>query len=217
MVSAVCFDLDGTLIDSTDAIVASFFHTFDAMGLPRPPRDRIVDTIGHVLEDQFRLFTDRDPHACTKVYRAHYGETCCERTTLLPGARELLERLEAAGLRLGFATSKRRCYAEQVLEHLGVLGRFSSRIGPDDVKRPKPDPEALLLAVKELETTPAEMVFVGDTHFDVLASQAAGVRCVCVTTGYETREALEALAPEAVYDTLAEVGDHILGDRVVCA
>jgi len=216
MVSAVCFDLDGTLIDSTDAIVASFFHTFDVFGLPHPPRDRIVDTIGHVLEDQFQLFTDRDPHECTEVYRAHYGETCCERTTLLPGARELLERLQAAGLRLGFATSKRRCYAEQVLAHLEVLDYFSSRLGPDDVTQPKPDPEALFLAAEQLGVRPAEMVFVGDTHFDVLASRAAGVRCVCVTTGYATREALEALDPEAVYDTLAEVGDHILGDRVAC-
>jgi phosphoglycolate phosphatase len=49
MIRAVTFDLDGTLIDSTEAIVASFHHTFDAIGEPHPPRERLVGTIGHIL------------------------------------------------------------------------------------------------------------------------------------------------------------------------
>jgi phosphoglycolate phosphatase-like HAD superfamily hydrolase len=52
---AVGFDLDGTLIDSTDAIVASFMHAFDALRRPSPPRDTIVSTISLPLEHQFRL------------------------------------------------------------------------------------------------------------------------------------------------------------------
>ena len=62
-----------------------------------------------------------------------------------------------------------------------------------------------------LGAPPEETVFVGDMHFDVLAGLAAGVTTLAVTTGYESREQLEALQPHAVYDSLFEVRDHVLG------
>lgn len=213
MIRAVAFDLDGTLIDSTDAIVASFYHTFDTLGLERPPRERIVSTIGYVLPDQFGLMTDHDPDECVRVYREHYGRTACEGTTLMAGAVACLDRLRAAGLRLGFATSKKRALAEMLLEHYGILDVFECRLGPDDVARPKPHPDAVLESLKGLSVEAHEAFFIGDTVFDVRAAQAARVRCLCVTTGYDTRETLEALEPEAVFDTLDEITDYILTHR----
>lgn len=210
MIRAAVFDLDGTFIDSTDAIVASFFHTFDTLGEPRPPRQALMAGIGHVLEDQFSLYTDTDPFHCTKIYRAYYGTICNEMTSLLPGAREAAERLRAAGLRLGFATSKQRHFAEQILGHLGVLEHFESRVGPGDVSHPKPHPECVHRALDDLGVQPHECMFIGDTDFDVKAAAAAGVPCIAVTTGYNTREQLEALAPLAVLDSLHEATGLIL-------
>ncbi|MCL4694674.1 MAG: HAD family hydrolase [Candidatus Hydrogenedentes bacterium] len=215
MITAVCFDLDGTLIDSTEAIVESFYHTFDTFNEPRPPRDAIVNSIGYVLEEQFALLSTHDPVECTKVYRAYYETICCPKTTLMPGTRECLQALHDAGLEIAFATSKRRKYSEMILEHLGVLDFFSVRLGPDDVSKPKPDPEVVLKACEMLHVTPQQLLFVGDMHFDVLAAREAGVRCLCVTTGYATREELEALEPERVFDGLdqltAYVVDNVLG------
>ncbi|GMV91325.1 MAG: 5'-nucleotidase [Candidatus Hydrogenedentota bacterium] len=215
MITAVCFDLDGTLIDSTEAIVESFYHTFDAFKEPRPTRDAIVNSIGYVLEEQFSLLSTQDPVECTKVYRAYYEKICCPKTTLMPGTRECLQALHDAGLEIAFATSKRRKYSEMILEHLGVLDFFSVRLGPDDVSKPKPDPEVVLKACEMLHVTPQQLLFVGDMHFDVLAAREAGVRCLCVTTGYATREELEALEPERVFDGLdlltAYVVDDVLG------
>ena len=208
---AVVFDLDGTLIDSTDAIVLSFMHTFDVIGETRPEREAVVRSIGYTLEDQFAMFTKRDPRDCTRIYRERYGQVCREMTTLLPGGAETLAALACAGLRLGFATSKRRAFAEMILEHLGVLDRFEVRVGPDDVAKPKPAPDAMLKVLELFGVAPDELLLIGDTHFDVECARNAGVACVCVTTGYETREELEALEPEAVYDSLAEVATHILG------
>lgn len=210
MIHAATFDLDGTVIDSTEAIVDAFFHTFRALEEDLPPRDRVVDTIGHTLEDQFKLLCGRDPAECAAIYRAHYRDICLAKTRLLPGAAACLDRLRAAGLRLGFATSKRREYASVILEHLGVLDRFTSRIGPEDVTHPKPHPEALEVSLARLGVQADEMVFVGDMHFDVLAARRAGVRCLCVTTGYAGRAELEALEPEAVFDDLAALTDYLL-------
>lgn len=208
---AVLFDLDGTLIDSTEAIVGCFFHACDALGLARPPRAAVVNSIGRPLEDQFALLTpEASPEECAAVYRERYARVACGQTDLLPGARESLARLDAAGLGLGFATSKRRVFAEMILAHLGVLDYFRARIGPEDVTRPKPDPEAVSRAAAILETPPEAVYFVGDTHYDIEAGHAAGVRCLAVTTGYASRAELEALGPEAVYDSLDEAAAHIL-------
>ncbi len=207
---AICFDLDGTLIDSDEAIVLSFFHACDTLGLPRPSREAIVNSIGYLLEDQIKRLLKCDPDVFAQVYREYYGKVCCEHTDLMPHAREILETLQAAELLLGFATSKRRYFAEIILRHLGVLDFFSARIGGEDVVKPKPDPEALYLVAKKLNVKPQEMMLVGDTHFDVLAAKNAGMRCVCVTLGYESRESLEELNPERIFDSLPEVCDYIL-------
>jgi 2-phosphoglycolate phosphatase len=213
MITAVTYDLDGTLIDSTDAIVHCFMRACDDLGLARPPREDVVGTIGHILEDQFRLLTEGDPVECAKVYREHYEEFCRPMTTLLPGARESLERVRQAGLRIGFASSKRRRFCELILEHLGVLDYFELRLGPDDVAHPKPHPEAVLKALEYFGVAPGEMFFIGDTHFDVMAARNAGVPCLCVATGYNTREELEALRPEGVFDNLHLLTDYLLSNR----
>ncbi|MCL4218443.1 MAG: HAD family hydrolase [Candidatus Hydrogenedentes bacterium] len=209
MLKAVIFDLDGTLVDSTEAIVKCFMATCDEIGEPRPEEADVVRTIGFTLEQQFEMLTSRDTEMCAKVYRRHYEETACATATLLPGGRACLQSLENHGLKLGFATSKKRCYAEMILEHLGVLDFFSSRIGPDEVAQPKPHPEAVLKSLTTLAVGADEAIFVGDTYFDVLAARDAQVDCVCVTTGYNSREELEALAPAAVLDSLGEVADYI--------
>ncbi|MBI5091505.1 MAG: HAD-IA family hydrolase [Candidatus Hydrogenedentes bacterium] len=213
MIEAVTFDLDGTLIDSTDAIVESFMHTCDKFGDPRPPRDAVVNSIGFTLEQQFAQLSQRDPDDCARVYRAHYEKIACDMTTLLPGGREALALLQREGFRLGFATSKLRKYAEMILDHLGVLDYFEVRIGPEDVVNPKPHPEAVLKALAHFNLPPEKMLFIGDMHFDALAARAANVRCLCVATGYATRAELEALEPEAVFDSLDPLIRYILENR----
>lgn len=213
MVSAVVFDLDGTLIDSTEAIIESFQHTFDTLKQPHAQRQAILDGIGALIADQFEsLCPDCDPQQCVQIFRAYYPTVCLEKTCLLPDARDLLQTLAAAGIRMGFASSKKLAFSEMILDHHGLLDYFESRLGPEEVRQAKPHPEAVLRALADLNAAPPETYFVGDTHFDVLAARAAGVRCLCVTTGYATREQLEALGPEAVYDRLDEVGRHILAD-----
>lgn len=211
MIRAVLFDLDGTLMDSTDAIVDSWFYAFDFLGLPRPDRQLIIDTIGYPLRKQIPMMTDHDVDECIRIYRGHYTEHSAPKTTLLPGAADMLAAFAARGLRMGFVTSKKREAAEMLLDHLGALHYMEVRIGPLEVTKHKPDPEPVQKAMDALGVTPAETVFVGDMHFDVLAGQAAGVITLAVTTGYQSRAALEALSPHAVYDSLHEVREHVLG------
>lgn len=210
MLLAVIFDLDGTLIDSTDAIVRSFNHMFDTLGEPRASREAIVGSIGHPLEEQLTFLTSLDVRTCVEVYREHYEQTAQENTTLLPGTREILEALDERGVRVGFATSKKREAAEMLLAHLGVLEYFAARVGPYEVTHTKPHPEPIQKAMALLGSEPHATAYVGDMHFDILASRAAGVYTVGVATGYATREELASLAPDALFDDLFGVREHLL-------
>jgi HAD superfamily hydrolase (TIGR01549 family) len=154
--------------------------------------------------------TDYDPDECTRIYRAHYATIACGQTEALPGAADALAALAEAGFKLGFATSKKRSFAELILGHLGFLDYFIARVGPDDVENPKPAPDAIYRAAEQLSLDPPAVLYVGDLPLDHEAATAAGAGCVCVTTGYATREVLEAAGIEHVFDGLAEVADHVL-------
>jgi HAD superfamily hydrolase (TIGR01509 family) len=210
---AVGFDLDGTLIDSTGAIVASFLHTFRALGRPLPPRDAIVSTISVPLEDQFRLPDDLDVTQAAAIYREHYVREAPAATVPLPGVREALADLSAAGVRIGMATSKKRSSTEVLPEHLDLMRHFDCCIGPEDVVRAKADPEPIHALLRCLGAGPGDLVYVGDSRLDIAAAHAAGVRCWAVSTGYDTREELAGAGPEKIFDSMADVAKSVLTAR----
>jgi len=210
MIKAVLFDLDGTLIDSTEAIVDSFFHTFETLGLPAPDRDEIVSTIGAPLKVQFRNMVDHDLDEMFNVYREHYFATSTNKTFLLPGVTECLTGLSELGVKMGIATSKGRRGSEIILNHLEVRHFFDALIGVDDVEHHKPHPEPLLAGMKTLGVSNEELFYVGDTPFDTEASRRAKIRCLAVSTGYATHETLLAESPEDVYTSMKGVYQHII-------
>ena len=212
MLRAVVFDLDGTLIDSTEAIVQSCYHVYDTLNLERPPRQVLVDSIGYPLSEQLAILLGGDDNLeyYVDIYRNFHKNIACDMTHLLPDVSETLAAFDNAGLKIGFATSKKLSASERILEYLGILHYFTSRIGPDEVKHPKPHPDALLRSMEILGVDADELLFIGDMHFDVKAAQSAGVACIAVATGYNTRDELEALEPDAVFDTLAEAREYVL-------
>ncbi len=208
---SVGFDLDGTLIDSTDAIVASFFHAFHEKGHTPPSREAIIATISATLEDQFRLLAKLDVAEATRVYREHYLRTSPATTVLLPGVVEALDQLASAGIRMGVATSKRRSSAEPLLQHLQIDRYFKACIGPEDVARPKPHPDPIHALMRQMNIAqPDGLIYIGDTHFDAKAAQAAGVPFIGVTTGYATRAELEACGARTIVDSMAEAVNCVL-------
>lgn len=208
---AVGFDLDGTLIDSTDAIVASFLHTFREMGHTPPEREDIVATISVTLEDQFRLLADLDVAQAARVYREHYVRTAPATTVLFPGVSDSLDQLSCAGVRMGVATSKKRSSAEPLLAHLKIAGYFEACIGPEDVIHPKPHPEPIQALMRQMNIAqPSWLVFIGDTRFDADSARAARVPFIGVTTGYATRAELEACGVQTIVDSMAEAVNCVL-------
>lgn len=202
-IETLLFDLDGTLIDSSDGVVDSFNYVFDRIGVPRPPPEAIKATIGYPLDEAFARFTDHDPRRCYDLFQARAREVLVESAFLLKGVRETLDHLHAQGYVLGVATTKRSEHVTGILGRLGVLGLFSAWSGSDEVRRVKPDPEILHLTLRKLGREAGRAAYVGDTPLDVRAARSAGVASVAVLGGTGSREELEGA--DAIIERFADL------------
>lgn len=189
---AAIFDLDGTLIDSTEAIVASTARALEELGWPPLPPEVIARHIGYKLEAVFPERSPAERRRLIEVIGRHYTGVCAARTRLCPGMGDLVHGLAARGVPLGIVTSKRRDHSEIILKALGVRDRFRVLIGSEDVARMKPDPEGLRRAVTTLGVPPAACLYVGDTRVDVETARGAGVAVAGVGWGTDGLPVLEA-------------------------
>jgi phosphoglycolate phosphatase len=184
----ILFDLDGTLIDSTECILTSFEYAFDTLGTPRPTRELIKAQIGYPLDMMFEKVGAEKSLVWDFVtaYKSKYRDISLEGTSLIEGAREAVE-LASSFARLGVVTTKTSRYSQELLENMGVMGYFETLIGREDVENPKPHPEPIYKALKamDLEAHDKRHIWmIGDTMMDIEAANAAGVRHVGVFTGY---------------------------------
>lgn len=187
----ILFDLDGTLIDSTEAILESFsvaFKTFDA---PVPHEDLIKAEIGHPLDAMFATLGVEEDHvdAHVQAYKMHYRKISCAKTVLLPEAREAVE-LASQHAVLGVVTTKTAKYSIELLEHMGLMTYFDVLVGREDVENPKPHPEPILKALSKLQSDKSTYWMIGDTPMDILAANAANINSVAVTCGYADKALL---------------------------
>ena len=187
----ILFDLDGTLIDSTEAILESFSVAFKTFGQHVPDDALIKAEIGHPLDAMFSTLGvgKEEVDAYVHAYKMHYREISCAKTILLPEVREAVE-LAAKNAILGVVTTKTAKYSIELLEHMGLMSYFEVLIGREDVINPKPDPEPIQKALAKLPSDTDSVWMVGDTCMDMLAAKAAYIDCVAVSCGYGSLEDL---------------------------
>jgi pyrophosphatase PpaX len=210
---SVIFDLDGTLADTIDLIVASYNHAYVTVtGRPRAESE-LRALIGRPL---LETFAARDPEVADELQRAYTDWNLANTERLIKryaGVPELLEELSSAGVRLGVVTSKRRGTARLALRGVGIEDSVRLLAGLEDTDRHKPDPEPLLLGARSLGTPPEDCVYVGDAVVDVRAARAARMAAVAVTWGAGDEDGLVAAGPDAVATSVAELGEILLPGR----
>ncbi|TET88960.1 MAG: HAD family hydrolase [Sulfurovum sp.] len=203
----ILFDLDGTLIDSTEAILESFaiaFKTFEE----EVPADALIKVeIGHPLDVMFETLGVQEDRVWDYVaaYKQHYRKISCAKTVLLPEAREAVE-LASKHAVLGVVTTKTAKYSIELLEHMGLMAYFEVLIGREDVEYPKPHPEPIQKALSKLPTVTAEVWMIGDTCMDMLSAKHANVGSVGVTCGYGNIETLSKCSDNIYQNALEAVG-----------
>ncbi len=203
----VVFDCDGTQVDSQASIVACMGDAFAAEGLTPPPAQAIRRIVGLSLtEAVLRLLPEPDLPLAERLGEAYKAAFLARSARpdhdepLFPGAREVLDALDARGIPTGVATGKAMRGLLRVLARHGLEARFAT-LQTADLHPSKPHPAMLEAAMREVGVRPAETLLVGDTTFDVLMARAAGAVPVGVAWG--NHPAAELREAGAV---------HILGD-----
>ncbi len=205
----ILFDLDGTLIDSTEAILESFAVAFKTFNNNVPDDALIKAEIGHPLDVMFITLGVEEEKVWDYVsaYKMHYRKISCAKTILLPEAKEAVE-LASQYATLGIVTTKTAKYSVELLEHMGLMHYFEVLIGREDVTNPKPHPEPIQKALKKLPSDTDEIWMVGDTCMDMLSASSANIASVGVTCGYGSPNSL-ALCTDNVYHNSLEAVQFI--------
>jgi phosphoglycolate phosphatase len=213
---AILFDFDYTLADSSTGIIACSNHALQQMGWPEVSSDQVCACIGLPLDEMFFRFTrcsDPDQGArFRELFTALADHIMLDSTRLYDGVPELLAELGERCIRLGIVTTKYTYRIEQVLRREGLLERFQTIVGSDQVSSPKPDPQGLRKAMSAVATSSEHALFVGDSAADAGAAAAAGVRFVAVTTGTTLAAELESLPVAAILPTVRHLTAWLDGE-----
>lgn len=209
---AVLWDLDGTLVDSTDDLAAAGAVARAALDLP--PLDAatvagyVGDGLGVLLE---RLCPDADADglaAARAAFVAHYRDHCTDRTTVYDGVPEVLAAIHAAGVPQAVVSNKPQAFTEAILAHFRLDRYLTAVVGGDGPCKPAPD--QLLWALDRCRVAPATAWMIGDHHTDLRGGRAAGCRVAWVSWGIGRRDEdpIDAViaSPDAVVSALAIAG-----------
>ena len=210
--TTVLFDVDGTLVDSNFHHVVAWQHAFLDVD-KEVPCWRILGLIGRSGDELMNaLLGDElaDAHG-SRVKKLHtkYFLDSAPLLRRLPGTRELLEAIAERGWQSVLATSAGDEELEALRSALDSKDLITAVTSAGDADRAKPHPDIVAAALKRVDATSADAIFLGDAVWDVHAAQRAGVPVAAVLTGGTSREALVDAGAAQVYDGPLDVHAHI--------
>jgi phosphoglycolate phosphatase len=214
--SAVLFDLDGTLLDTVADIALALNLTLRDYACGVLAEHDVRRMIGRgspilierALASQGRTLDETTRSRMVERFFHHYGEleqTDQDRAQPYAGTAAALQAVRGAGLRTGVVTNKQHRFAAALLKRVGLIDWIDVVVGGDTCERRKPDPQPLLFACESLQVAPAAALMVGDSVNDVQAARAAGIAVVCVSYGYNEGRPAHTLDCDALLDSLAEL------------
>lgn len=189
-ISAVLFDLDGTLVHSAPDMAAAANWLRAKRGLDPLDENYLAQFVSRggagVIGAAFPDASESDGEQLLDQFLTRYGNHVSVHSCLFPGVARLLQVLESQPWPWGIVTNKAAVYAEPLLTSLAIRCRASALICGDTLPRRKPEPDGLLAACGQLDVAPERCVYVGDDQRDIQAARAAGCPAVAAAYGYFT-------------------------------
>lgn len=188
-VRAVLFDLDGTLVDSAPDLAAAADRLRVECGLPSLPLSHYRAHAGAGARGMLRVAFDMGPeHAQFDEHKAAfftlYEQTLNARTVAFDGVDALVSVLQGHGLAWGVVTNKAQRFALPLTAAMPLFVGAATIVCGDTTPHPKPHPEPVLEAARQVGIAPADCIYVGDDLRDIQAGKAAGMRTVAARYGY---------------------------------
>lgn len=207
-VKLIIFDLDGTIIDSSGDITDSINYAIEPYGAaPLTVRETISlvgEGISRLMEKVIeKEGMDADRDYLIKRFLEYYSGHLVDKTTVYPGVKEALEKLN--GYKKALISNKRESLSSEILKTLELSKYFDLVVGSDTTPEKKPSPVPVQYTLSKFDVSPEEAVIVGDSNYDIEAGRAAGIKTIAVTYGYRTLDMLRAA--DFIIDRMDELTD----------
>jgi phosphoglycolate phosphatase len=221
-VSAIAFDLDGTLLDTVHDLAAAVNALLAELGHPPLPKDEVRAMVGKGMDNLVRRTLGRvtgvSPAGIDDVevadalgrYQAHYAARLGRETLPFPGMVEGLERLSSMGFPLAVVTNKATRFVRPHLDEAGIARFFDVIVGGDDLPTKKPDPAPLRHVAARFGVPATRLLMVGDSANDVDAARAAGCPVLLLPYGYNEGRPVQSLEADGIVPSLAAVADRVV-------
>ncbi|MGJ8640913.1 MAG: HAD family hydrolase [Opitutaceae bacterium] len=204
--SAVLWDMDGTLIDQTAAIIRCYVDVIVGMGLPEPDPEVIRRSLGGPMASTMSIFIAEDQLAdASKRFRKRFPEIMFEGLIILPGGHELINYFNSAKLPQAIFTNKHGDTARLVSKHAGFDKHISVCIGNKDTEWHKPQKELTQFVLQQIDSPAADACMIGDSPTDIETAHNAGLACYCVATGAHSVDELTEAGAEAAFKSLSDL------------
>ncbi|WHZ02321.1 pyrophosphatase PpaX [Neobacillus sp. YX16] len=204
-INTILFDLDGTLIDTNELIISTYLHTLEKYYPGKYTREDVLPFLGPTLHD---VFGKMDPDRVEEMVLEYRTYNLANHDALVKefvGVMETIETLKKKGYKLAIVTTKREDVAFKGLRLMKLDSYFDVMIAYDHVKKVKPDPEPIFLALEKLGSKPEEALMVGDNFHDVLAGKNAGTKTAGVAWSIKGREYLAKYEPDFMLENMTDL------------
>jgi len=204
----VLWDMDGTLIDQTAAILRCYTQVITAMGYPQPSGAAIRRSMGGTMASTMGHFVaaERMEDACAD-FRQRFPEIMFDGLIILPGALDLIKFFAANDIPQAIFTNKHGETARAVSAHCGFSHYISVCIGNTDTAWAKPDPALTHYVLQQIGADPAGAALIGDSPTDAATALNAGLAFYGVSTGAHSVDELKAAGAELTCHNLKELLD----------
>jgi len=215
-IQCAIFDLDGTLIDSVPVYFELMKTILETIGLPPAPKSVVAEFMtGGGLAIIEKLIPENMQHQKDKIIkefmtvgRKTSRSAFKTRVKLFSGVPRLFARLVGLKIPIGIVTSTERLYIDRKLTPLqknDIKKHLDVVIAIEDAPRKKPFPDPLIVCSERLGVSAPKCVYVGDSHVDIRAANAAGMMAIGVLSGLDDHETLMAERPHMILENIDEL------------
>jgi pyrophosphatase PpaX len=204
-INTILFDLDGTLIDTNELIISTYLHTLDKYFPGQYGREDVLPFLGPTLHEVFGNMDTEKVEEMVVEYRTFNLANHDALVKEFVGVMETVETLKSKGYKLAIVTTKREDVALKGMRLMKLDPFFDVVVAYDHVKKVKPDPEPIMLALEQLGAKPEEAMMVGDNFHDILAGKNAGTQTVGVAWSIKGREYIAKYEPDYILETMPDL------------
>ncbi len=210
--NCLLFDFDGTVIDNSEGIYNCIRYALDRMGTPVPDAAVLRTFVGPSLYDSYMNKCEADPARAelfVKLYRERYAPVGKFEVRLYPGMADLLGKLHADGRRLAVCSSKPREFVTAIAKHLQIYDLFEFYGCPGFSEKDSDKTSLIAACLRHFGAEKEAALMIGDTKYDILAAQNAGVASLGVRYGFSAPGELEAAGADWIADDPAQMYEVI--------